>query len=30
VRRTGAWQKFVVKYFGEAAVDMLKQAESPR
>jgi ABC-type amino acid transport substrate-binding protein len=28
VRRTGAWQRFVVKYFGEAAVDMLKQAES--
>jgi len=28
VRRTGAWRRFVVKYFGEAAVDMLKQAES--
>jgi ABC-type amino acid transport substrate-binding protein len=27
VRRTGAWQRFVVKYFGEAAVDMIKQAE---
>lgn len=27
VRRTGAWQRFVVKYFGEAAVDMLKRAE---
>jgi ABC-type amino acid transport substrate-binding protein len=28
VRSTGAWRRFVVKYFGEAAVDMLKQAES--
>jgi arginine/ornithine transport system substrate-binding protein len=28
VRRTGAWQRFVVKYFGEAAVDMIKQAET--
>ena len=28
VRRTGAWQRFVVKYFGESAVDMIKQAES--
>ena len=28
VRSTGAWQRYVVKYFGEAAVDMLKQAES--
>jgi len=26
-RGTGAWKRFVVKYFGEAAVDMLKQAE---
>jgi ABC-type amino acid transport substrate-binding protein len=28
VRGTGAWQRFVVKYFGEAAVDMIKQAET--
>jgi ABC-type amino acid transport substrate-binding protein len=27
VRSTGAWRRFVVKYFGEAAVDMLKAAE---
>ena len=28
VRATGAWSRFVVKYFGEAAVDMIKQAEA--
>jgi ABC-type amino acid transport substrate-binding protein len=27
-RSTGAWKRFVVKYFGEAAIEMLKQAES--
>ena len=27
VRSTGAWRRFVVKYFGESAIDMLKQAE---
>jgi polar amino acid transport system substrate-binding protein len=27
-RRTGAWNRLVVKYFGQSAVDILKQAES--
>jgi len=27
-RRTGAWNRLVVKYFGQAAIEILKQAES--
>jgi ABC-type amino acid transport substrate-binding protein len=27
-RRTGAWNRLVVKYFGQSAVDILKQAEN--